>query len=134
MEETIYVDNQPIFTCKIKSLEYMPNPETFERNLFKKKFLSNMNFSTSVVFNAKCEVNDNFIVKDIKEPYTMSFNRITIPKRKHHKKRIQKKWFKKYGFWTSEDVYKIKDFVPRMSADRIQTFDASLEFVERRVY
>lgn len=132
--EAIYIDNQPIFTGEIKSLEYMPNPETFERNLFKKKFLSNMDFSTPVVFNAKCEVNKDFIVKDIKEPYTMSFNRIIIPKRKHHKKRIQKKWFKKYGFWTSEDVYKIKDFVPRMSADRIQTFDASLEFVERRVY
>lgn len=96
-----------------------------------------MDFSTPIVFNAECEVNNAFIakdVKDIKEPYTMSFNRITTPKRKHHKTRIQKKWLKKYGFWTEEDVYKIKEFTPRMTADRIQTFDVSLEFVERRVY
>lgn len=93
-----------------------------------------MDFSTPVVFNAECKVNEDFIVKDIKEPYTMSFNRTITPKRKHHKKRIQKKWLKKYGFWTEEDVYKIKEFMPRMTADRIQTFDASLEFVERRVY
>ena len=131
---TIYVDNQPIFTGEIKTLEYMPEPETFELNLFKKKFLSDMNFSTPVVFNAECEVNKDFIVKDVKEPYTMSFNRTTTPKRKHHKTRIQKKWLKKYGFWTEEDVYKIKEFTPRMTADRIQTFDVSLEFVERRVY
>jgi len=132
--ENIYIDNQPVFTGEIKSLEYMPEPETFELDLFKKKFLSNMEFSTPVVFNVKCEVNDDFIVKDIKEPYTMSFNRTTTPKRKHHKKRIQKKWLKKYGFWTEEDVYKIKEFTPRMTADRIQTFDVSLEFVERRIY
>lgn len=129
---TIYIDNQPILTGEIKTLEYMPEPELIET--FKRKYLSDMNFSTSVVFNAECEVNDDFIVKDIKEPYTMSFNRIIMPKRKHHKKRIQKKWLKKYGFWTSEDVYKIKEFTPRMTDDRIQTFDASLEFVERRVY
>ena len=137
--ETIYVDNQPLFTGEIKTLEYkpleyVPEPETFELNLFKKKFLSNMNFSTPVVFNAECEVNEDFIVKDVKEPYTMTFNRTITPKRKHHKTRIQKKWLKKYGFWTEEDVYKIKEFTPRMTADRIQTFDASLEFVERRIY
>jgi len=132
--ETIYVNDQPIFTGEIKTLEYTPEPETFELNLFKKKFLSNMDFSTPVVFNAECKINDVFIVKDIKEPCTMSFNRTTIPKRKHHKTRIQKKWLKKYGFWTEEDVYKIKEFTPRMTADRIQTFDVSLEFVERRVY
>lgn len=132
--EIIYVDNQPIFTGEIKSLEYMPEPETFELNLFKKKSLSNMDFSTPVVFNAECEVNKDFIVKDVKEPYTMTFNRTITPKRKHHKTRIQKKWLKKYGFWTEEDVYKIKEFTPRMTADRIQTFDASLEFVERRIY
>jgi len=134
--ETIYIDNQPAFTGEIKSLEYMPEPETFELNLFKKKFLSNMEFSTPVVFNAECEVKDNLIVKekDIKEPYTMTFNRTTTPKRKHHKKRIQKKWLKKYGFWMEEDVYKIKEFMPRMTADKIQTVDVSLEFVERRVY
>ena len=89
---TIYVDNQPILTGEIESLEYMPESETFELNLFKKKFLSNMDFSTPVVFNAECEVNDVFIGKDIKEPYTMTFNRIITPKRKHHKTRIQKKW------------------------------------------
>jgi len=132
--ETIYVNDQPIFTGEIKTLEYMPEPETFELNLFKKKFLSNMDFSTPVVFNAECEINEDFIVKDVKEPYTMSFNRTIKPKRKHHKKRIQKKWLKKYGFWTEEDVYKIKEFTPRMTGDRIQTFDVSLEFVERRVY
>lgn len=132
--ETIYVDNQPVFTGEIKSLEYMPEPKTFELGLFKKNFLSNMDFSTPVVFNAECEVNKDFIVKDVKEPYTMSFNRMITPKRKHHKTRIQKKWLKKYGFWTAEDVYKIKEFTPRMTADRIQTFDVSLEFVERRVY
>ncbi len=132
--ETIYIDDQPIFTGEIKSLEYMPEPETFELNLFNKKFLSNMNFSTPVVFNAECKINEAFIVKDIKEPYTMSFNRTLTPKRKHHKKRIQKKWLKQYGFWAEEDVYKINEFTPRMTADRIQTFDASLEFVERRVY
>lgn len=131
---TIYVDNQPLFTGEIESLEYTPDPETFELNLFKKKFLSNMEFSTPVVFNAECEVNEDFIGKDIKEPYKMSFNRTTTPKRKHHKTRIQKKWLKKYGFWTEEDVYKIKEFTPRMTADRIQTFDVSLEFVERKVY
>jgi len=134
--ETIYIDDQPVLTGEIKTLEYTPEPETFELDLFKKKFLSNMEFSTPVVFNAECEINDNLIVKekDIKESYAMSFNRITTPKRKHHKKRIQKKWLKKYGFWTEEDVYKIKEFTPRMTADRIQTFDASLEFVERRIY
>lgn len=131
---TIYIDDQPILTGEIKSLEYMPEPEMFELDLFKKKFLSNMEFSTPVVFNAECEVNEDFIAKDIKEPYTMTFNRTITPKRKHHKKRIQKKWLKKYGFWTEEDVYKIKEFTPRMTADRIQTFDASLEFVERRIY
>lgn len=131
---TIYIDDQPVLTGEIKTLEYTPDPETFELDLFKKKFLSNMDFSTPVVFNAECEVNEAFIVKDIKEPYTMSFNRTTTPKRKHHKTRIQKKWLKKYGFWTEEDVYKIKEFMPRMTADRIQTVDVSLEFVERRVY
>lgn len=132
---TIYIDNQPVLTGEIKSLEYTPESKTtFELNLFKKKFLSNMDFSTPVVFNAECEVNDVFIGKDVKEPYTMSFNRTTTPKRKHHKTRIQKKWLKKYGFWTEEDVYKIKEFMPRMTADRIQTVDVSLEFVERRVY
>lgn len=133
---TIYIDNQPILTGEIKTLEYTPEPETFELNLFKKKFLSNMEFSTPVVFNAECEINNAFIVKekDIKEPYTMTFNRTITPKRKHHKTRIQKKWLKKYGFWTEEDVYKIKEFTPRMTADRIQTFDVSLEFVERRIY
>ena len=132
--ETIYVNDQPIFTGEIKTLEYTPEPETFELNLFKKKFLSNMDFSTPVVFNAECKINDVFIAKDIKEPCTMSFNRTITPKRKHHKKRIQKKWLKKYGFWTEEDVYKIKEFIPRMTDDRIQTVDVSLEFVERRVY
>lgn len=134
---TIYIDDQPVFTGEIKTLEYKPDPKTFELGLFKKNFLSNMDFSTPIVFNAECEVNNAFIakdVKDIKEPYTMSFNKTTTPKRKHHKTRIQKKWLKKYGFWTEEDVYKIKEFTPRMTADRIQTFDVSLEFVERRVY
>lgn len=135
--ETIYIDDQPVLTGEIKILEYTPEPELIEPDYFKtnKIHLSNMmDFSTPVVFNAECEVNEDFIVKDIKEPYTMTFNRITIPKRKHHKTRIQKKWLKKYGFWMAEDVYKIKEFTPRMTADRIQTFDASLEFVERRVY
>ena len=131
---TIYIDDQPVLTGEIKTLEYTPDPKTFELDLFKKKFLSNMDFSTPVVFNAECKINEDFIAKDIKEPYAMSFNRVLTPKRKHHKKRIQKKWLKKYGFWTEEDVYKIKEFTPRMSADAIQTFDATLEFVERRVY
>ena len=58
---TIYIDDQPVLTGEIKTLEYKPDPETFELNLFKKKFLSNMDFSTPVVFNAECEVNEAFI-------------------------------------------------------------------------
>ena len=136
--EIIYIDNQPVLTGEIKTLEYkpleyVPDPETFELDLFKKKFLSNMDFSTPVVFNAECKINNDFIVKDIKEPYTMSFNRIIKPKRKHHKKRIQKKWLKRYGYKTAEDVYKIKDISPTLSDSEIMNFNAELEFIERRI-
>ena len=71
--------------------------------------------------------------KETIDPYTMTFNQTIIPNRKHHKKRIQKKWLKRYGYQTEEDVYKLKDISPTLSDSEIMNFNAELEFLERRV-
>lgn len=137
MMETFYIDNKPLFRGKIESLEYKPN--TSPLDLMDCGYLRNIEPVRSLTFRITDAVINNDIIKltsnskKIIDSDTVSFNQRIIPNRKHHKKRIQKKWLKKYGYQTEEDVYKIKDISPRLSDNEIMNFNAELEFLERRI-
>ena len=134
---TFYFNDKPLFNGIIESLEYEPNISPLD--LMNRSYLSNIEPEASVVLHVTNGIlNDDIIKrisypKEIMDPYTVSFNQTIIPKRKHHKKRIQKKWLKRYGYWTEEDVYKLKDISPTLSDSKIMNFNAELEFLERRI-
>lgn len=135
--ETFYFNDKPLFTGSIESLEYEPNISPLD--LMNHSYLSNIEPEASVVLHVTNGIlNENIIKQMIKsketiDPYTMTFNQTIIPNRKHHKKRIQKKWIKRYGYQTEEDVYKLKDISPTLSDSKIMNFNAELEFLERRI-
>lgn len=137
--ETFYIDDKPLFRGKIESLEYQPN--TSPLDLIDRSYLSNREPERSLTLRiTDAVINDNIIKltsnsKKTIDPYidTISFNQTIIPNRKHHKKRIQKKWLKKYGYKTEEDVYKIKNISQTLSDSEIMNFNAELEFLERRI-
>lgn len=135
--ETFYFNNKPLFAGAIESLEYEPNISPLD--LMNRSYLSNIELEPSVVLHVTNGIlNDNIIKqmtksKETIDPYTMTFNQTIIPNRKHHKKRIQKKWLKRYGHKTEEDVYKLKDISPTLSDSKIMNFNAELEFLERRI-
>ena len=135
--ETFYVDDKPIFSGIIESLEYEPNISPLD--LMNRNYLCNIEPERQMVFKVTNEILNEDIIKlmtnpkETVDPYTMTFNQTIIPKRKHHKKRIQKKWLKRYGYWTEEDVYKLKDISPTLSGSEIMNFNAELEFLERRI-
>ena len=134
---TFYINDKPLFSGVIESLEYEPNISPLD--LMDRSYLSNIEPEPSVTLRITNAVIDNDIIKltadskRIIDPYTVSFNQTIIPNRKHHKKRIQKKWLKRYGYKTAEDVYKIKDISPTLSDSEIMNFNAELEFIERRI-
>lgn len=134
---TFYANDKPLFSGAIESLEYEPNISPLD--LMNRIYLCNIKPEPSVVLHVTNGIlNDNIIKqmtksKETIDPYTMTFNQIIIPNRKHHKKRIQKKWLKRYGHKTEEDVYKLKDISPTLSDSRIMNFNAELEFLERRI-
>ena len=135
--ETFYVNDKPLFSGAIESLEYEPNINPLD--LMNHIYLSNIKPEPSVVLHVTNGIINDDIIKRIAksketiDPYTMTFNQTIIPNRKHHKKRIQKKWLKRYGYKTAEDVYKIKDISPTLSDSKIMNFNAELEFLERRI-
>ena len=57
-----------------------------------------------------------------------------IQKKKHHKTRINKKWAKKYGYWTVEDTYEVLNLKPNNIDKEIVTYGAEMKFKERRIY
>ena len=134
---TFYVNDKPLFSGKIESLEYEPNISPLD--FMNRNYLCNIEPEPSVVLHVTNGIIDDNIIKRIAksketiDPYTMTFNQRIIPNRKHHKKRIQKKWLKRYGYKTAEDVYKIKDISPTLSDSKIMNFNAELEFLERRI-
>ena len=134
---TFYVNDKPLFAGAIESLEYEPNISPLD--LMNHIYLSNIKPEPSVVLHVTNGIINDDIIKRIAksketiDPYTMTFNQTIIPNRKHHKKRIQKKWLKRYGHKTAEDVYKIKDISPTLSDSKIMNFNAELEFLERRI-
>lgn len=134
---TFYVNDKPLFAGKIESLEYEPNISPLD--FMNRSYFSNIEPEPSVVLHVTNGIiNDDIIKRMTKsketiDPYTMTFNQRIIPNRKHHKKRIQKKWLKRYGHKTEEDVYKIKDISPTLSDSKIMNFNAELEFLERRI-
>ena len=134
---TFYTNDKPLFDGAIESLEYEPNISPLD--LMNHRYLCNIEPEPSVVLHVTNGIlNDDVIKrmshsKDIMDPYTVSFNQRIIPNRKHHKKRIQKKWLKRYGHKTEEDVYKLKDISPTLSDSKIMNFNAELEFLERRI-
>lgn len=135
--ETFYINDKPLFTGSIESIEYEPNISPLD--LMNRSYLCNIEPEPSVVLHVTNGIlNDNIIKqmtksKETIDPYTMTFNQTIIPNRKHHKKRIQKKWLKRYGHKTEEDVYKLKDISPTLSDSKIMNFNAELEFLERRI-
>lgn len=135
--ETFYFNNKPLFSGSIESLEYEPNISPLD--LMNRSYLCNIEPEAPVVFNVTNGIINDDIIKQVTnpketiDPYTVSLIQKTIPKRKHHKKRIQKKWLKRYGYWTEEDVYKIKDISPTLSDSEIMNFNIELEFLERRI-
>ena len=137
--ETFYFNDKPLFTGLIESLEYEPNIGPLD--LMDRGYLSNIKPERPIILNVTNGIlNENIIKQMVKsketiDPYTdtISLNQTIIPKRKHHKKRIQKKWLKRYGHKTEEDVYKIKDISPTLSDSKIMNFNAELEFFERRI-
>lgn len=134
---TFYVNDKPLFAGAIESLEYEPNISPLD--LMNRSYLCNIEPEPSVVLHVTNGIlNDNIIKqmtksKETIDPYTMTFNQTIIPNRKHHKKRIQKKWLKRYDHKTEEDVYKLKDISPTLSDSKIMNFNAELEFLERRI-
>lgn len=137
--ETFYFNNKPLFTGSIESIEYEPNISPLD--LMDRGYLCNMIPERPMVLNIENGVFNKDIIKlmtnskETIDPYidTISLNQTIIPKRKHHKKRIQKKWLKRYGHWTEEDIYKIKYISPTLSGSKIMNFNAELEFLERRI-
>ena len=134
---TFYINDKPLFSGKIESLEYEPNISPLD--LMNHSYLYNIKPEPPVVLHVTNGIVNDDIIKLMTnskitvDPPTVSFNQTIIPNRKHHKKRIQKKWLKKYGYQTEEDVYKIKDISPTLSASEIMNFNAELEFLERRI-
>ena len=134
---TFYINDKPLFSGKIESLEYEPNISPLD--LMNHSYLYNIKPEPPVVLYVTNGIVNEDIIKIMTnskitvDPPTVSFNQTIIPNRKHHKKRIQKKWLKKYGYQTEEDVYKIKDISPTLSASEIMNFNAELEFLERRI-
>lgn len=135
--ETFYVNDKPLFAGKIESLEYEPNISPLD--LMNRSYLCNIEPEAPVVLHVTNGIINDDIIKQMTksketiDPYTMTFNQTIIPNRKHHKKRIQKKWLKRYGYKTEEDVYKLKDISPTLSGSKIMNFNAELEFLERRI-
>lgn len=99
---TFYFNDKPLFTGKIESLEYEPNVSPLD--LMDRSYLSNIELEAPIVLNVTNGILNEDIIKQMAksketiDPYTMTFNQRIIPNRKHRKKRIQKKWLKRYGY------------------------------------
>ena len=66
-------------------------------------------------------------------PYEMRFNTCTENIRKHHKTRINKKWAKRYGVRTYQDVYNVKEMKPTKVGD-IESYDVTVEYARTEVF
>ena len=66
-------------------------------------------------------------------PYEMRFNPRTENIRKHHKTRINKKWAKRYGVRTYQDVYNVKEMTPTFT-DGIESYDVTVEYARTEIF
>ena len=126
---------QKIFSGELQTIEFEPEP------------LDIMNECRNVFCNLAPEQTMTFKVEPIEPsfltdthiygkpigPWTMS-QYDQIQKKKHHKTRINKKWAKKYGYWTVEDVYEVLNMSSQDIDKEVVTYNAEMKFRERRIY
>ena len=120
----------------IKTIEFEPEPLDIMNEC--KHVYTNLSPQNQAIFNVSfnmgnVNLNNNIISPKVTDAWTMKqYNK--IQKKKHHKTRINKKWAKKYGYWTVEDVFKVNSLTPKDIANEKLTYEGDLEFKERRIY
>lgn len=118
----------------IKTIEFEPEPLDIINLMPKNVFWNVKPMTMSMVAKIKPSfINDNIILGKPVGPWEMR-KYDQIQKRKHHKTRINKKWAKKYGCWTVEDVFKVNSLNPKDIVNEKLTYEGNLEFKERRIY
>ena len=126
-----------IFTGDIKSVELEPNENTIYESDIQETSKTFNPKPLSLTCQAKLKpdfVNEEIIKDKPIGPWQIRKIIDRIPRRKHHKARIKKKWAKRYGYWIIEDTFNVKSLEPQDISQPIITYDGELEFVERNVY
>lgn len=116
---------QKIFSGELQTIEFEPEP------------LDIVNEYKNIFWNLAPEQTMTFKVEPVKSspigPW-MIRQYDHIQKKKHHKTRINKKWAKKYGYWTVEDTYEVLNLKPDNLDKEVVTYGAEMKFRERRIY
>lgn len=89
----------------------------------------------SASFSCQGTINIDLFEKFVKPqgPYEMRFNPRTENIRKHHKTRISKKWAKRYGVRTYQDVYNVKEMKP-VTHGEILSYEVVAEYARTEVF
>ena len=118
--------------ASIKTIEFDHEPLDIiaeNRNIF-----TNLNPQPTYVFEVTpCDINKEILLEG-RGPWKTSIVTNQIQKRKHHKTRINKKWAKKYGYWIVKDTFDISNIEAHDLDKEHVTYNADLQFRERRIY
>ena len=133
---TLYMNGGLFKDFSIESVEFEPEPLDIMNEC--KHVYTNLSPQHQAIFNVSfnmrnVNLNKNIISPKVTDAWTMK-QYDKIQKKKHHKTRINKKWAKKYGYWTIEDVFKVNSLTPKDIANEKLTYEGDLEFKERRIY
>lgn len=126
---------QRFFNGAIETIK--SEPEEFDiTNELKHTFWDIKPMSMRCIAEVKPDfINDQMILSKPIGPWEMT-QQTKIQRRKHHKKRINKKWAKRYGYYTIEHVYEVLDLKPDPNslAEAEVSYDATLRLKEARTY
>lgn len=123
---------EKIFSGELQTIEFEPEPLDIMNE--SKNVFCNLMPEQTITFKVEpCCITKDIIKPKVTDPWTIS-QYDHIQKRKHHKTRINKKWAKKYGYWTVEDTYEILNLKPDNLDKEVVTYDGEMKFRERRIY
>ena len=106
MGEIIFMDGKKLASINCCTLDW-DEPSFFTKPVFLNQPLS---FECNIEAPKLSHFLQELALQEAQMPQKFTFSQtVKVPKRRHHKTRISKKWAKLYGYDLYEDIYEILD-------------------------
>ena len=104
---TLFIDGEKLASTNVCLLDFDNEPLFFTQSIFLNQQLD---FECNIEAPELSHYLQELALQEAQKPqrFTVSHT-VKVPKRRHHKTRIGKKWAKLYGYDLYEDIYEIHD-------------------------